>query len=131
MTVHRQGTGAVTLACIMSAVGVTKSKLADQRFVIYGAGSAGLGIARQLRDGVVAIDGANKDAVNKQFYLLDKHGLIKDSLGAENIREGWNGEGSSMLSRASIIGSMEGCIVTSSSLISIPGVDTKLDDGGT
>ncbi|OBZ68631.1 putative NAD-dependent malic enzyme 2 [Grifola frondosa] len=30
-----QGTGAVTLACVMSAVGVTKTKLTDQRFVIY------------------------------------------------------------------------------------------------
>ena len=72
----------------MSAVGVTKSKLADQRYVIYGAGSAGLGIARQLRDGIVEIDGADRDAANKQFYLLDKHGLIKESLGPENIREG-------------------------------------------
>ncbi|KAI1786789.1 hypothetical protein LXA43DRAFT_1032048 [Ganoderma leucocontextum] len=83
-----QGTGAVTLACIMSAVGVTKSKLADQRFVIFGAGSAGLGIARQLRDGIVAIDGVDRDSANKKFYLLDKHGLLKQSLGPENIREG-------------------------------------------
>ncbi|KAI0370055.1 hypothetical protein BV20DRAFT_944774 [Pilatotrama ljubarskyi] len=83
-----QGTGAVTLACIMSAVGVTKSKLADQRFIIYGAGSAGLGITRQLRDGIVTIDGLDKDEANKKFYLLDKNGLIKESLGAENIREG-------------------------------------------
>ncbi|KAI0354780.1 hypothetical protein OH77DRAFT_1504772 [Trametes cingulata] len=83
-----QGTGAVTLACIMSAVGVTKSKLADQRFVIFGAGSAGLGIARQLRDGIVTIDGLDTDEANKKFYLLDKYGLIKESLGAEKIREG-------------------------------------------
>ncbi len=72
----------------MSAVGVTKSKLADQRFVIFGAGSAGLGIARQLRDGMVAIDGVDRDAANEKFYLLDKHGLLKQSLGPENIREG-------------------------------------------
>ncbi|KAI9067187.1 hypothetical protein FKP32DRAFT_1701868 [Trametes sanguinea] len=83
-----QGTGAVTLACIMSAVGVTKSKLADQRFVVFGAGSAGLGIARQIRDGMVTIDGMDKDDANKRFYLLDRFGLIKESLGAEKIREG-------------------------------------------
>lgn len=76
-----QGTGAVTLAAIMSAVGVTKSTLADQRYIIYGAGSAGLGIARQLRDGIVQIDGITPDKANKQFYLIDKHGLIKESLG--------------------------------------------------
>ena len=84
----RQGTGAVTLACIMSAVGVTKSKLADQRFVIFGAGSAGLGITRQLRDGIVTIDGLDQEEANKKFYLLDRFGLIKESLGAEKIREG-------------------------------------------
>ncbi|KAI0778995.1 hypothetical protein BD413DRAFT_466623 [Trametes elegans] len=83
-----QGTGAVTLACIMSAVGVTKSKLADQRFVVYGAGSAGLGITRQLRDGILTIDGVDKDEANKKFYLIDRFGLIKNSLGTEKIREG-------------------------------------------
>jgi malate dehydrogenase (oxaloacetate-decarboxylating) len=76
-----QGTGAVTLSAVMSAVGVTKSTLADQRYIIYGAGSAGLGIARQLRDGIVQINSVSVDKANKQFYLIDKHGLIKESLG--------------------------------------------------
>ena len=79
---NSQGTGAVTLAGIMSAVGVTKSTLADQRYIIYGAGSAGLGIAHQLRDGIVQIDGLPVDKANKQFSLVDKHGLIKQSLGS-------------------------------------------------
>ncbi|KAH9049536.1 hypothetical protein EDB84DRAFT_1556139 [Lactarius hengduanensis] len=76
-----QGTGAVTLAAVMSAVGVTRSTLADQRYIIYGAGSAGLGIAHQLRDGIVEIDGVPTNKANDQFYLIDKHGLIKQSLG--------------------------------------------------
>ncbi|KAH9043660.1 hypothetical protein EDB85DRAFT_1911562 [Lactarius pseudohatsudake] len=76
-----QGTGAVTLAAVMSAVGVTRSTLADQRYIIYGAGSAGLGIAHQLRDGIVQIDGVPTNKANDQFYLIDKHGLIKQSLG--------------------------------------------------
>ncbi|KAI0789438.1 hypothetical protein C8Q75DRAFT_733682 [Abortiporus biennis] len=88
-----QGTGAVTLACIMSAVGVTKTKLSDQRFVIYGAGSAGLGIARQLRDGIIANDNQTASFANKQFYLLDKHGLIHESLVSQGkVREGFKGE---------------------------------------
>ncbi|TCD67885.1 NAD-dependent malic enzyme, mitochondrial [Steccherinum ochraceum] len=82
-----QGTGAVTLACIMSAVGVTKSRLADQRFVIYGAGSAGLGITRQLRDGLVNIDNLSVEEANKRFYLLDKFGLVRQSLGPSKIRD--------------------------------------------
>ncbi|VDC06716.1 unnamed protein product [Peniophora sp. CBMAI 1063] len=81
-----QGTGAVTLAAVMSAVGVTKSKLSDQRFVVYGAGSAGLGIARQLRDALVQLDGVPEEEANKHFYLLDKFGLIKQGLGQDKIR---------------------------------------------
>lgn len=71
----------------MSAVGVTNSKLCDQRVIIFGAGSAGLGIARQLRDGIVEIDGIPKDEANQRFYLVDKYGLIKESLGPDKIRE--------------------------------------------
>ncbi|KAJ7459054.1 hypothetical protein B0H11DRAFT_177364 [Mycena galericulata] len=82
-----QGTGAVTLACAMAAVGVTKSKLSDQRFVVYGAGSAGLGITRQLRDAIVSADSVPEAEANKLFYLIDKKGLLKNSLGPANIRE--------------------------------------------
>ncbi|KAJ7292975.1 hypothetical protein C8J57DRAFT_11999 [Mycena rebaudengoi] len=82
-----QGTGAVTLACAMAAVGVTKSKLSEQRYIIYGAGSAGLGIARQLRDAIVSTDSVSKEEANKLFYLMDKHGLIKQSLGPAYIRD--------------------------------------------
>ncbi|KAF7303121.1 Malic enzyme [Mycena kentingensis (nom. inval.)] len=82
-----QGTGAVTLSCVMAAVGVTKTRLADQRYVIFGAGSAGLGIARQLRDAIVSMDGLSKEDATALFYLIDKHGLIKQSLAKEDIRE--------------------------------------------
>lgn len=76
-----QGTGAVTLATLSSALQVTKSKLSDQRIIQFGAGSAGLGIARQIRDAMVLVDGTDpKDAAQK-FWLVDKNGLIKKGLG--------------------------------------------------
>ncbi|KAG7451974.1 uncharacterized protein BT62DRAFT_926176 [Guyanagaster necrorhizus] len=74
-----QGTGAVTLSCVMSAIGITKTKLCDQRFIIYGAGSAGLGITKQLRDAMVATDGTPEEEANAKFWLIDKHGLIRQS----------------------------------------------------
>ncbi|THH08897.1 hypothetical protein EW145_g2408 [Phellinidium pouzarii] len=83
-----QGTGAVTLAALMSAVGVTKSKLCDQRIIIFGAGTAGLGIACQLRDAMAAADGISKEEANGRFWLIDRFGLIKQSLGKDRIREG-------------------------------------------
>ncbi|KAH9923681.1 uncharacterized protein B0H18DRAFT_878510 [Fomitopsis serialis] len=76
-----QGTGAVTLAALMAAIGVTKSKLSEQRILVYGAGTAGLGITRQLRDAMVQLDGLSEADANKQFFLLDRYGLVKESLG--------------------------------------------------
>jgi malate dehydrogenase (oxaloacetate-decarboxylating) len=76
----------VTLAAVMAAIGVTKTKLLDQRFIIYGAGSAGLGIARQIRDAMLLIDDAPIEEANKRFWLIDRHGLVKDSLGPSKIR---------------------------------------------
>ena len=84
---YSQGTGAVTLAAMMSAVGVTKSKLSEQRYVVYGAGTAGLGITKQLRDGIMAIDKLSREAANARFFLLDRHGLVKQSLGPAKIRD--------------------------------------------
>ena len=78
----------MTLAALMSAIGVTKSKLKDQRIVIFGAGSAGLGIARQLRDAMVTTDGISEEEANSKFWLVDKFGLLKEGLGKDKIREG-------------------------------------------
>ncbi|KAJ3993652.1 hypothetical protein F5050DRAFT_1844747, partial [Lentinula boryana] len=80
-----QGTGAVTLSTLMAAIGVTKSKLSDQRIIIYGAGSAGLGITKQLRDAMASIDNVPVEEANGKFWLIDKHGLITDSL--PDVRE--------------------------------------------
>ncbi|KAK4684047.1 malate dehydrogenase (oxaloacetate-decarboxylating)(NADP+), partial [Tremellales sp. Uapishka_1] len=82
-----QGTGAVTLAAIQAALAVTKEKMEDQRVICFGAGSAGLGIARQLRDAMVISDPSlSKADASKNFWLVDKHGLIKKSLG-DKIRD--------------------------------------------
>lgn len=43
-----QGTGAITLACTMAALKITEEKMADQRVVIFGSGTAGIGIADQV-----------------------------------------------------------------------------------
>ena len=71
----------------MAAIGVTKTKLSEQRFIVYGAGSAGLGITRQLRDATVQMENVSVEETNKQFYLIDRFGLIKKSLGVSKIRD--------------------------------------------
>ncbi|TRM55509.1 hypothetical protein BD626DRAFT_561482 [Schizophyllum amplum] len=81
-----QGTGAVALAGAMSAVGVAGSTLHEQRIVIYGAGSGGLGIAKQLRDAMVAIDGESRESATKRFYCIDRPGLLTDDMSDDALR---------------------------------------------
>lgn len=72
----------------MSAVGVTKSKLSAQRIIVYGAGTAGLGIARQVRDAMVLLDGASFEEASARFWMIDKQGLLTAKLHkAGGVRE--------------------------------------------
>ncbi|OGV44706.1 MAG: NAD-dependent malic enzyme [Legionellales bacterium RIFCSPHIGHO2_12_FULL_42_9] len=73
-----QGTGAVTLAALLAACHITKKELADHRIVIFGAGSAGTGIADQLVDALL-LNGLSKDQVYKRFWLIDRQGLLLQS----------------------------------------------------
>lgn len=63
-----QGTGCVTLAAIMSGLHVSKLKLADMRLVIFGSGTAGTGIADQVRDAIAAESGKSKEDAAKQIW---------------------------------------------------------------
>jgi malate dehydrogenase (oxaloacetate-decarboxylating) len=71
-----QGTGCVTLAAIFAALEVSKQQLKDLRMVIFGAGSAGVGIADQVRDAIAAECKISKEEAAKQIYLIDKPGLL-------------------------------------------------------
>src|SRR5262249_8585922 len=74
-----QGTGAIALAAVLSAVRVARSRLRDQRIVIFGAGTAGIGIADQLRD-AIARDGSDPHAATRQGWCIDKQGLLTDDM---------------------------------------------------
>lgn len=76
-----EGTGAVALSALLSAVNVAGSRLKDQRIVVYGAGSAGMGIVEQIRDGMMLLDGLTKEEANKRFWCIDRTGLLVDSMG--------------------------------------------------
>ena len=63
-----QGTGCVTLAAIMAGLHVNKMKLKDIRLVIFGAGSAGCGIADQVRDAIAAESNISHEGAAKQIW---------------------------------------------------------------
>ena len=56
-----QGTGCVTLAAVFAAIHVAKYKMNDLRVVMFGAGSAGTGIADQIRDAIAIESGKSKE----------------------------------------------------------------------
>ncbi|MET9758886.1 NAD-dependent malic enzyme [Streptomyces sp. NPDC006372] len=70
-----QGTGAITLAAVLSAIKVSDVPMREQKVVVFGAGTAGVGIADQLRDAMVR-DGASRRQATAQVWLVDKPGLL-------------------------------------------------------
>lgn len=74
-----QGTAVVTLAAILSALKISKQKLTEQRIVFLGAGSAGTGIAEQIKL-AMQYGGINEKEANKKFWLVDKLGLLTENL---------------------------------------------------
>ncbi|HET9679032.1 MAG TPA: NAD-dependent malic enzyme [Gammaproteobacteria bacterium] len=70
-----QGTAAVALAGALAACRVTGTDFAHQRILILGAGAAGVGIARQLRD-ALARHGVQGDELTQAIAVLDSSGLL-------------------------------------------------------
>jgi malate dehydrogenase (oxaloacetate-decarboxylating) len=70
-----QGTGAVNLAAVLAAIRAAGSTLSDQRAMIFGAGTAGAGIADQLLAAMLGA-GLTPDQARARFWLLDRAGLI-------------------------------------------------------
>lgn len=99
-----QGTGCVTLAAILAGLHVSKQTLADLRMVVFGAGSAGVGIADQVRDAVAAQRNVGKDEAAKHIWLIDKPGLLTTETRASSAQKGflrdaaeWHGKDTSLL----------------------------------
>ena len=72
-----QGTGIIALAGVLGAMNISKEKLTDQTFLTFGAGTAGMGIAKMLYDELI-LQGLTPDEAKKHFYLVDKQGLLFD-----------------------------------------------------
>lgn len=70
-----QGTAAVTLAAILSALNATKKKLKEQKIVLFGGGSAGIGIADMLISELIA-EGLSLEEARAKIYVIDIDGLI-------------------------------------------------------
>ncbi|WP_232548935.1 NAD-dependent malic enzyme [Propioniciclava soli] len=72
-----QGTAAVVAAAFIAGVRAKGERLSDQRVVIHGAGTAGIGVADLLVDLMVQ-EGLTPDEARMRFWATSSRGLITD-----------------------------------------------------
>jgi malate dehydrogenase (oxaloacetate-decarboxylating) len=75
-----QGTGAIALAALVSAMRVCGTRLRNQRVVILGAGTAGVGVADLLRDVMIG-EGLSAEDATRRFWCVDLDGLLTVDMG--------------------------------------------------
>ena len=74
-----QGTGIITLAGIVGALKISGEKLTDQKYMCFGAGTAGAGIADRIYQEMLK-QGLSEDEARSRFYLVDRQGLLFEDM---------------------------------------------------
>jgi malate dehydrogenase (oxaloacetate-decarboxylating) len=74
-----QGTGVIAMAGLFSALKVTGTRWRDQRVIVFGGGTAGVGIADQIHDQMVR-NGLDPDQATRQIWIVDLPGLLTDDM---------------------------------------------------
>ncbi len=77
-----QGTGAITLAGVYTGLRITGADIREQRVIIFGAGSAGIGNADQIRAAMIQA-GLSKEEATRNFWCIDIQGLLTDNMSKE------------------------------------------------
>jgi malate dehydrogenase (oxaloacetate-decarboxylating) len=72
-----QGTAAVALGAMLSAVRVAGSTLREQEIVFFGAGAASIGVADYLRAALVG-EGLSEDEARRRIWMVNRGGLLHD-----------------------------------------------------
>jgi malate dehydrogenase (oxaloacetate-decarboxylating)(NADP+) len=73
-----QGSGAVALAGILSAMRITGGNLCGQKFLFLGAGSAGIGIAEMLTQ-AMTLEGFSPEQARARSWLFNTNGLVEST----------------------------------------------------
>ncbi|WP_313886594.1 oxaloacetate-decarboxylating malate dehydrogenase [Enterococcus hulanensis] len=70
-----QGTGVTVVAAVNGALALKKESYKEQMFVIFGAGTAGIGIAEQITNDMI-VQGLSKRAAKERIFMVDKNGVV-------------------------------------------------------
>lgn len=73
-----QGTGIMMQAAVEAVVEVTQIPLKNHKILVFGAGTAGIGITDQLMTELY-LQGVPRDVSKENVYLFDRHGLVIDN----------------------------------------------------
>jgi len=116
-----QGTAAVAVGAILGAVKVTGKSLKDQQIVMFGAGSAGIGVADGLRAAMKS-EGLSEQQARSRFWFVDRDGLLhsgRKDLSPEQSNyaqpedrvSGWTRTSNGHVGLADVIGNIEATIL--------------------
>ncbi len=70
-----QGTGAIVLASILTAMKIKRERISEQIFCIHGAGTCGIGVAEQLELAMVE-EGLTSEQAKRRIFALDSKGVV-------------------------------------------------------
>lgn len=116
-----QGTAAIALGAILGAIKVTGKSLRDQQIVMFGAGSAAIGVADGLR-AAMKEEGLSEQEARSRFWLLNSKGLLhsgRKDLTPEQIVyaqpesriSGWPRTSNGRIGLADVIGKIDATIL--------------------
>ncbi len=74
-----QGTASVVLAALYAATRANRTQLHEQKIVVFGGGTAGIGICEHLV-GALLTAGVSKEQALKSIYIVDVEGLVHTGL---------------------------------------------------
>lgn len=108
-----QGTGAVALASLKTAVGAKGETFRDQRFVFFGFGQAGSGIARNVLTALEE-EGLSRQEALQHIYAVDLHGLLVEGypgvdahqelfVKPRGVADGWKRDGEEEISLEDVL----------------------------